>query len=246
MGISHPGLIPREHPDTRLRQRLKQRFVIAGAGSNSTVEAVSLAKHAKDVGADAALVVTPYYNKPTQEGLYAHYKEISDQVKIPIIIYNIPGRSVIDMTVETMARLAKLSNIVGVKDATAELDRPILTKLAIGSDFCQLSGEDATALPFLVAGGNGCISVTSNIFPKLCSDMQRTWREGNVKEAINIQDLLMPVHSALFCETSPGPAKYAAELMGLFSSETRLPITKINNSSKKLVKKCLQDLRVSR
>ena len=220
--------------------------VIAGAGSNSTVEAVSLAKHDKDVGADAALVVTPYYNKPTQEGLYAHYKEISDQAKIPIIIYNIPGRSVIDMTVETMARLAKLSNIVGVKDATAELDRPILTKLAIGSDFCQLSGEDATALPFLVAGGNGCISVTSNIFPKLCSDMQRAWREGNIKEAVNIQDMLMPVHSALFCETSPGPAKYAAELMGLFSSDTRLPITKIDNSSKKLVKKCLQDLGISR
>ena len=220
--------------------------VIAGAGSNNTAEAIRFVEHAKNVGANAALVVTPYYNKPTQEGLYAHYKEISDQAKIPIIIYNIPGRSVIDMTVETMARLAKLSNIVGVKDATAQLDRPILTKLAIGSNFCQLSGEDATALPFLAAGGKGCISVTSNIFPKLCSDMQRAWREGNVKEAINIQDVLMPVHSALFCETSPGPAKYAAELMGLFSSETRLPMTKINNSSKKLVKKCLQDLGISR
>ena len=214
--------------------------VIAGAGSNSTEEAISLAQHAKTAGADAVLVVTPYYNKPTQAGLFAHYKAINDNAKIPIIIYNIPGRSIIDMSVETMADLSKLDYIVGVKDATAQLDRPILTTLACGKDFCQLSGEDGTAIPHLAAGGHGCISVTGNILPRQCSEMQKAWAEGNIKMAMELQELLMPVHAAMFCETSPGPVKYAAELLGLFSSEARLPITEIADDSKVAVKEALK------
>ena len=214
--------------------------VIAGAGSNSTEEAISLAQHAKTAGADAVLVVTPYYNKPTQAGLFAHYKAINDNAKIPIIIYNIPGRSIIDMNVETMADLSKLDYIVGVKDATAQLDRPILTTLACGKDFWQLSGEDGTAIPHLAAGGHGCISVTGNILPRQCSEMQNSWTEGNIKKAMELQELLMPVHAAMFCETSPGPVKYAAELLGLFSSEARLPITEIANDSKVAVKEALK------
>jgi len=214
--------------------------VIAGAGSNSTEEAISLAQHAKTAGAAAVLVVTPYYNKPTQAGLFAHYKAINDNAKIPIIIYNIPGRSIIDMSVETMADLSKLDYIVGVKDATAQLDRPILTTLACGKDFWQLSGEDGTAIPHLAAGGHGCISVTGNILPRQCSEMQKAWAEGNVKKAMELQELLMPVHAAMFCETSPGPVKYAAELLGLFSSEARLPITEIADDSKVAVKEALK------
>ena len=214
--------------------------VIAGAGSNSTEEAISLAQHAKTAGADAVLVVTPYYNKPTQAGLFAHYKAINDNAKIPIIIYNIPGRSIIDMSVETMADLSKLDYIVGVKDATAQLDRPILTTLACGKDFCQLTGEDGTAIPHLAAGGHGCISVTGNILPRQCSEMQKAWAEGNIKKAMELQELLMPVHAAMFCETSPGPVKYAAELLGLFSSEARLPITEIADDSKVAVKEALK------
>ena len=218
--------------------------VIAGAGSNSTEEAISLAQHAKTAGADAVLVVTPYYNKPTQAGLFAHYKAINDNAKIPIIIYNIPGRSIIDMSVETMADLSKLDYIVGVKDATAQLDRPILTTLACGKDFCQLSGEDGTAIPHLAAGGLGCISVTGNILPRQCSEMQKAWAEGNIKKAMELQELLMPVHAAMFCETSPGPVKYAAELLGLFSSEARLPITEIADDSKVSVKEALKKVGV--
>ena len=218
--------------------------VIAGAGSNSTEEAISLAQHAKTAGADAVLVVTPYYNKPTQAGLFAHYKAINDNAKIPIIIYNIPGRSIIDMSVETMADLSKLDYIVGVKDATAQLDRPILTTLACGKDFCQLSGEDGTAIPHLAAGGHGCISVTGNILPRQCSEMQKSWAEGNIKKAMELQELLMPVHAAMFCETSPGPVKYAAELLGLFSSEARLPITEIADDSKVSVKESLKKVGV--
>jgi len=218
--------------------------VIAGAGSNSTEEAISLAQHAKTAGADAVLVVTPYYNKPTQAGLFAHYKAINDNAKIPIIIYNIPGRSIIDMSVETMADLSKLDYIVGVKDATAQLDRPILTTLACGKDFCQLSGEDGTAIPHLAAGGHGCISVTGNILPRQCSEMQKAWAEGNIKKAMELQELLMPVHAAMFCETSPGPVKYAAELLGLFSSEARLPITEIADDSKVTVKEALKHVGV--
>ena len=218
--------------------------VIAGAGSNSTEEAISLAQHAKTAGADAVLVVTPYYNKPTQAGLFAHYKAINDNAKIPIIIYNIPGRSIIDMSVETMADLSKLDYIVGVKDATAQLDRPILTTLACGKDFCQLTGEDGTAIPHLAAGGHGCISVTGNILPRQCSEMQKAWAEGNIKKAMELQELLMPVHAAMFCETSPGPVKYAAELLGLFSSEARLPITEIADDSKVTVKEALKHVGV--
>ena len=214
--------------------------VIAGAGSNSTEEAIGLAQHAKEAGADAVLVVTPYYNKPTQAGLYAHYKAINDEAQIPIIIYNIPARSFIDMSVETMAELSKLDYVVGVKDATSVLDRPILTTLACGKDFCQLSGEDGTAVPFLAAGGHGCISVTGNVLPKLCSEMQHAWMDGNVAKAMKIQEKLMPVHSAMFCETSPGPVKYAAELLGLSTSHARLPIVDIADSSKKQVEAALK------
>lgn len=216
--------------------------VIAGTGSNNTAEAISLQKHAKEAGATAGLVVTPYYNKPTQAGLIAHYKAIHDAVDLPIIIYNIPGRSIIDMSVETMAELAKLPNIVGVKDATGDLTRPLNTYLACGENFCQLSGEDATAVQFLSAGGSGCISVTANIAPKMCADMQRAWREGDVKTAMDIQFKLLPLHNAMFCESSPGPVKYAAELMGRCSSETRLPLVEIAQSSKERVRKALADL----
>jgi 4-hydroxy-tetrahydrodipicolinate synthase len=216
--------------------------VIAGAGSNSTEEAIMLAKHAKSAGADAALVVTPYYNKPTQEGLFRHYKEIHDQGNIPILIYNIPARSIVDMSVETMGRLSAMQNIVGVKDATSDLNRPILTSAECGDTFCQLSGEDGTAIPFNAAGGHGCISVTGNIAPKLCSEMQAAWFNGEVTRAMELQSLLMPLHSAMFCETSPGPVKYAAELLGLASSLSRLPICEISDTSKQKVESAMKDL----
>jgi 4-hydroxy-tetrahydrodipicolinate synthase len=209
--------------------------VIAGTGSNSTSEAVELTRHAKEAGADGALVVTPYYNKPTQEGLYLHYKAINDCADIPIIIYNIPGRSVVDMSVETMARLAKLPNIVGVKDATADLARVSQQRAAIGHDFVQLSGEDATALGFMAHGGHGCISVTANIAPALCSEFQLACLGGNYKRALELQDKLMPLHDALFVEANPGPVKYAAERLGLCSSETRLPLAPLSPASRKRV-----------
>jgi len=198
--------------------------IIAGAGSNSTAEAIELARHAKEAGADSTLLVTPSYNKPTQEGMFLHFSAIADAVDIPMIIYNIPPRSVVDMSVETMARLAKHKNIVGVKDATANLVRPLHTKLACGDDFCMLSGEDHTALSFNAAGGVGCISVTANIAPRLCSEMHAAWAEGRVKDAIAIQDRLTPLHDSLFCETSPGPVKYAASLLGKTSNKCRLPL----------------------
>jgi 4-hydroxy-tetrahydrodipicolinate synthase len=210
--------------------------VIAGAGSNSTAEAVALARHAKEAGADAALVVTPYYNKPTQEGMYLHFKTIADSVDLPIIIYNIPPRSVVDMSVETMARLAKHPNIVGVKDATANLTRPLHTRAACGEDFCQLSGEDHTALAFNAAGGVGCISVTANIAPRLCREMHDAWAEGRVKDAMAIQSRLVPVHDAMFCETSPGPVKYAASLLGKGSDFCRLPMAPIAEASRERVR----------
>ena len=209
--------------------------VIAGAGSNSTSEAVELTRHAKEAGAAAALVVTPYYNKPTQEGLYQHYKAIHDSADLPIIIYNIPGRSVIDMSVATMARLAKLPNIVGVKDATADLTRPIRTRLAIGPDFCQLSGEDATALAFNAQGGVGCISVTANIAPALCAAMQNAWAAGDLTEAYRQRDVLQPLHDAKFVETSPGPVKYAASLLGKSAPDTRLPLVAVADSTREAV-----------
>ena len=214
--------------------------VIAGTGSNSTAECIELTRHARDAGADAALIVTPYYNKPTQAGLHAHYKAVNDAVDIPIIIYNIPPRSVIDMTVETMAELARLPNIRGVKDATSDLNRPILTALAAGPDFIQLSGEDGTAVPFLAAGGQGCISVTANIAPRQCYEMQRAWRDGDIARTLAMQSRLMPVHSALFCESSPGPVKYAAELLGICGRETRPPLTEIADSSKEAVSGALR------
>jgi 4-hydroxy-tetrahydrodipicolinate synthase len=205
--------------------------VVAGAGSNSTAEAIGLARHAKAAGADAALVVTPYYNKPTQEGLFRHYTAIADAAEIPIIIYNIPGRSVIDMTVETMARLARHKYIVGVKDATANLVRPLHTTRACGPDFLQLSGEDHTAIAYLASGGHGCISVTANIAPRLCAEMQTAWAEGDVKKAMAIQARLVPLHDAMFVESNPGPVKYAASLLGFGTNTCRLPLAPISDAT---------------
>jgi 4-hydroxy-tetrahydrodipicolinate synthase len=210
--------------------------VIAGAGSNSTAEAIALTRHAKEAGADAALIVTPYYNKPTQEGMFLHFTAIADAVDLPIIIYNIPPRSVVDMSVETMARLAKHPNIVGVKDATANLARPLHTRAVIGPEFCQLSGEDHTALAFMAAGGHGCISVTANIAPRLCAEMHAAWAAGNIAEAIAIQDRLVPLHDAMFCETSPGPVKHAASLLALSNAFCRLPLAPVADSTRARVK----------
>ncbi len=216
--------------------------VIAGAGSNSTEEAVMLTRHARKVGADAALIVTPYYNKPTQEGLYLHFKAIADAVDLPIIIYNIPSRCVIDMSVETMARLAAHRNIIGVKDATANLARPLHTRRACGAGFCQLSGEDPTAVAFLAAGGDGCISVTANVAPRLCSEMHAAWQEGRVSEAISIQDRLLPLHDALFSETSPGPVKFAASLLGKSSERCRLPLAPLAEATRGRVRAAMTEI----
>jgi 4-hydroxy-tetrahydrodipicolinate synthase len=210
--------------------------VIAGAGSNSTAEAIDLTRHATRAGADAVLIVTPYYNKPTQEGLFLHFSAIADASDIPIIIYNIPGRSVIDMSVETMARLARHKNIVGVKDATANLARPLHTTRACGEAFCQLSGEDHTAVAFLAAGGDGCISVTGNVAPRLCSAIHTAWQEGRVAEAMRIQSRLVPLHDAMFAETSPGPVKYAASLLGHTSEHCRLPLAPCAEATKARVR----------
>lgn len=213
--------------------------VIAGAGSNSTAEAIRLTRHAKEVGADAALVVTPYYNKPTQEGLYLHFMAIAEAVDLPVIIYNIPPRSVIDMTAETMGRLAKHPNIVGVKDATANLARPLHTKRSCGPDFAQLSGEDHTALAFMAAGGHGCISVTANVAPRLCAEMHKAWRDGRINEAMAIQDRLTPLHDAMFSETSPGPVKYAASLLGKGTDLCRLPLAPVAEGTKARVREAM-------
>lgn len=213
----------------------RRRPVIAGTGSNATAEAISLTRHAARAGADAALIVTPYYNKPTQDGLYAHYRAIHDATEIPIIIYNIPGRSVIDMSVETMARLAELPRIVGVKDATADIVRPLLTTQRCGAEFCQLSGEDGNALAFLAHGGHGCISVTANVAPALCAAMHEAWRAGRPEEALALQRRLLPLHRALFCETSPAPAKYALARMGKCTEEVRLPLVGLSEASRATV-----------
>jgi 4-hydroxy-tetrahydrodipicolinate synthase len=210
--------------------------VIAGAGSNSTAEAISLAIHAKRRGADAIMAVTPYYNKPTQEGLYLHYMAIAEAADLPMIVYNIPSRSVVDMTPETMARLARHPNIVGVKDATANLARPLHTRRACGPDFAQLSGEDHTVLPFLAAGGHGCISVTANIAPRRCADLHQAWAEGRVADAIAIQDRLLPVHDAMFCESNPVPVKYAASLLGLTHEHCRLPLAPLTEAGRARVR----------
>ena len=216
--------------------------VIAGAGSNSTQEAIYMGQHAKKAGAAAILVVTPYYNKPTQEGLFQHYKAINDAVDLPLIIYNIPGRCVIDMSVETMARLAKLSNIVGVKDATNDLARPLRTRVVIGPDFCQLSGEDATIMAFLGQGGHGCISVTANVAPRLCADMHAAWNRGDLKSAYELRDRLLPLHDAMFCETSPGPVKFGASLLGHCLPDVRLPLCEIADTSKERMRTAMTKL----
>jgi 4-hydroxy-tetrahydrodipicolinate synthase len=213
--------------------------VIAGAGSNSTAEAVAFSKHAEKVGADAVLIVTPYYNKPTQEGLYQHYKAINDAIGIPIIIYNIPGRSVIDMSVDTMARLYELKNIAGVKDATANMARVSLQRQVLGSDFIQLSGEDATALGFMAHGGHGCISVTSNVAPRLCAEMQNACLKGDYATALKVQDRLMPLHTNLFLETNPTPVKYAASLLGLMEDTVRLPLVPASDGAKQAVRSAM-------
>ena len=206
--------------------------VLAGTGSNSTAEAIRLTRHACEAGADGALVVTPYYNKPTQEGLYRHFEAIHDAVDIPIVIYNIPGRSVVDMSVETMARLAQLPRIVGVKDASNDPVRPLRTGAACGEGFAQLSGEDAAVLALLAAGGDGCISVTANVAPRLCADMHEAWMAGDARKSLTIQQRLMPLHEALFTETSPAPVKYAASLLGLCSAEVRLPLVAVRAETK--------------
>jgi 4-hydroxy-tetrahydrodipicolinate synthase len=216
--------------------------VIAGTGSNSTEEAISLTKHAEQAGANGALVVTPYYNKPTQEGLYQHYKSLNDNCGIPIIIYNIPGRSVVDMSVDTMARLFELKNIVGVKDATGDLNRVDQQKSKMGEEFIQLTGEDGNALEFNKRGGVGCISVTANVAPILCSNMQKFSKsnlENEIKEAERIDALLQPLHKSLFIESNPSPVKYAAKLLGLCDDAVRLPMVKVMDITKREVKKSL-------
>jgi 4-hydroxy-tetrahydrodipicolinate synthase len=213
--------------------------VIAGAGSNSTKEAVELAQHAEQAGADAVLIVTPYYNKPTQEGLYQHYKAINDAIGIPIIIYNIPPRSVIDMSVDTMARLFELKNIAGVKDATANVVRVSQQRAAMGPDFNQLSGEDATALGFMAHGGHGCISVTSNVAPRLCGAFQDACLKGDYAGALSIQDKLMPLHTALFIETNPAPAKYALSLLGKCADTVRLPMVPLAEKTRTVVREAM-------
>src|SRR3984893_5530904 len=213
--------------------------VIAGAGSNSTKEAIELARHAQESGADAVLVVTPYYNKPTQEGLYQHFKAINDAIGIPIIIYNIPMRSVIDMSVDTMARLFELDNIAGVKDATANVARVSQQRAAMGEGFNQLSGEDATVLGFMAHGGHGCISVTSNVAPRLCSEFHDACQKGNFGAALKLHDKLMPLHSALFIETNPSPAKYALSVLGKCADTVRLPMVALADKTKTAVREAM-------
>tara|TARA_A100001011_G_scaffold397688_1_gene499511 strand:- start:2647 stop:3528 length:882 start_codon:yes stop_codon:yes gene_type:complete len=221
--------------------------VFAGTGSNSTEEAISLTTHAEKIGANGALIVTPYYNKPTQEGLYQHYKAINDKCGIPIIIYNIPGRSVIDMTVDTMARLYELKNIIGVKDATGDLERVILTQKKIGKDFIQLTGNDDNALEFNRRGGKGAISVTANIAPKLCSDFQKLSvknDEESQNKANELNNILQPVHHSMFVESNPSPVKYAAKLLDLCDDDVRLPLVKVTDSTKEIVKKALKSAKL--
>jgi|TARA_B100000315_G_scaffold198154_1_gene189594 4-hydroxy-tetrahydrodipicolinate synthase len=219
--------------------------IIAGTGSNSTYEAISLTKYAEKKGANAALVVTPYYNKPTQEGLYQHFKAINDNCSIPIIIYNIPPRSVVDMSVDTMSKLFELKNIIGVKDATGDLNRVDLQRKKMGPDFIQLSGEDGTALEFNLRGGVGCISVTANVAPKLCSEFQEASIAKNnsnlLAKAKQINDKLMPLHKSLFIESSPSPVKYAASLLNLCSDDVRLPLVKITDKTKAAVKSAMKN-----
>ncbi len=213
--------------------------VIAGSGSNSTAEAIELSRHAEEAGADAVLIVTPYYNKPTQEGLYQHYKAINDAIGIPIIIYNIPGRSIVDMSVETMTRLYELKNIAGVKDATANMARVSQQRAAMGPDFNQLSGEDITALGLMVHGGHGCISVTSNVAPRLCAEFQAACLKGDFAGALKLQDKLTPLHINLFVETSPAPIKYAMSLIGKCANTVRLPMVPASEKAQTAVRQAM-------
>jgi len=238
-----PTLSHEEHiriVEVCIEQANKKAPVIAGTGSNSTEEAIYLTKHAEKAGADAALVVTPYYNKPSQEGLLQHYTKIANSVDIPIVIYNIPGRSIVDMSNETMSKLFEVKNIVGVKDATGDIPRVYFTRSEVGSEYNMLSGDDSTTLAFMTYGGHGAISVTSNIAPKLCSDFHSLCMDKNFYEASLINDKLMPLHRALFLESSPGPVKYAASKLDLCSEEVRLPVTKINNDTKKIIDNALR------
>ena len=213
--------------------------VIAGAGSNATDEAIALTKHAKDAGADAVLSVAPYYNRPTQEGLYRHFAAIADAVDIPIVLYNVPTRSAVDISVETVARLSRVANIIGIKDATANLARPSRERLACADGFRLLSGEDGTALGYMAHGGHGCISVTANVAPKLCADFQNACMQGAYDAALAIQDRLMPLHDALFCEASPAPVKFAASLLGMSSDEVRLPLVAATEAARVRVREAM-------
>ena len=238
-----PTLSHREHEkviELCIQEAKGKIPVIAGTGSNSTTEAISLTQHAEKAGADGALIVTPYYNKPTQEGLYQHYKAINDKCGIPIIIYNIPGRSVIDMTVDTMARLFELKNIVGVKDATGDLARVCAQRITCGTDFLQISGEDATAHGFNAQGGVGCISVTANVAPKLSAQLQAATLAGDYDKALELQDKLMPLHHAIFTEPGLVGVKYAMSLLGVCSDEVRLPLIPLSNETKKLIKSAIE------
>lgn len=213
--------------------------VIAGAGSNSTAEAIALTQHAKKVGADAVLSVTGYYNKPSQEGIYRHFAAIAEAVDIPILLYNIPGRAIIDISVETMAKLAKIANIIGVKDATANLMRPTRERSACGRNWRLLSGEDGTALGYMAHGGHGCISVTANVAPRLCAQFQSACMQGAYDTARELQDRLMPLHDALFIEPSPAPVKYAASLLGLCTDEVRLPLVPATDGARATIRAAL-------
>jgi len=238
-----PTVTPEEHKrliEICVEEAKGKVPVIAGAGSNNTAEAIEYATHAKNAGADAALIVVPYYNKPTQDGLYAHYKTIASTVDIPIFVYNVPGRTVASISVETLDRLAKdCKNIVGTKDASADLTRPSRQRLMTGEGFIQLSGEDGTALGFNAHGGVGCISVTANVAPRLCAELQEATLAGDYRAALKLQDRLMPLHHALFVETSPGPVKYAASLLGHCTPDARLPMVPVSESTKEAVKSAM-------
>jgi 4-hydroxy-tetrahydrodipicolinate synthase len=213
--------------------------VIAGAGSNSTAEAISLAHHAKKAGADAVLCATGYYNKPSQEGLYRHYAALAEAVDIPILLYNIPGRAIVDISVETMARLSKIANIIGVKDATANLARPIRERAACGKNWRLISGEDATTLGYMVEGGHGCISVTANVAPRLCAEFQNACLQGAWERALQLQEKLMPLHDAMFIEPSPAPVKFAASLLGICTDEVRLPLVSATEAARATIRAAL-------
>ncbi|GBQ86950.1 4-hydroxy-tetrahydrodipicolinate synthase [Asaia krungthepensis] len=215
--------------------------VMAGAGSNSTHEAIGMARHAKAVGADALLVVAPYYNKPTQEGLYQHFMLVADATDLPLYVYNVPGRSVVEVLPETMARLAQHPNIVGTKDATANLSRPLQLRALLGdTPFTLLTGDDGTTVSFLAAGGTGCISVTANIAPRLCADMHAAWQAGDVAKAMQIQQRLTPLHDAMFCESNPGPVKYAASRLGLCEATVRLPLCEPGAASRAVIDEAMK------